>query len=69
VIERPTLVEQMQALPVGRWLHLPREFQTQNQVQDLIDRFGGGVAWVMQENHFASRRVRFQIRRAGEGDE
>jgi hypothetical protein len=68
VIEKPTLAEQMQALPVGRWLHLPREFQTQQDVQKLINECGGSVAWVMRENRYTRRRSWFQIRRAGEGE-
>jgi hypothetical protein len=69
MIEKPTLAERMQALPSGRWLHLPREFQTQQDVQKLINECGGSVAWVMRENRYSGRRSWFQIRRAGEGDE
>jgi hypothetical protein len=68
VIEKPTLAEQMRALPIGRWLDLPREFQTQDDVQRLIDECGGSVAWVMRENRYPGRRSWFQIRRAGEGE-
>jgi hypothetical protein len=69
VIEKPTLAEQMQALPIGRWLDLPREYLTQQDVQKLIDRFGGDTPWVMRKLPYEKRRTVFQIRRAGEGDE
>jgi hypothetical protein len=68
MIHRSILVEQMQALPVGQWMFLPREFRTQDDVQKLIDECGGSVAWVMRENRYTRRRSWFQIRRAGEGD-
>jgi hypothetical protein len=68
VIEKPTLAEQMQSLPVGRWLDLPREFQTQEDIQRLIDRCGGDTSWVMRKLPYEKRRTVFQIRRAGEGD-
>jgi hypothetical protein len=68
VIEKPTLAEQMQALPIGRWLDLPREYLTQQDVQKLIDRCGGDTSWVMRKLPYEKRRTVFQIRRAGEGD-
>jgi hypothetical protein len=68
VIEKPTLAEQMQALQIGRWLDLPREFQTQEDIQRLIDRCGGDTSWVMRKLPYEKRRTVFQIRRAGEDE-